>query len=96
MAACVMPPSEVPTQPQTVKYVTSFGKVHWSNIKFAPKCTNKAKNSHHWGKNHTKENDHNKASNEKGVGLHIFKALVTPIGEKRVVIGCSRTYKHPP
>ena len=49
--------------------MSRLSKVHQSHRKFAPKCTKKAKNLHHWGKNCTKENHHNKASTKKMVGL---------------------------
>ena len=62
--------------------VYSLGKAHQSRRKFAPKCTNKAKNLH-WEKYHTKENHHNTDSNEKGLELHIFKATLTPAGENK-------------
>ena len=52
----------------TLKYVTGLGKAHWSCRKFAPKRINKAKNSHHRGKNHTKDNHHYKASNKNRWG----------------------------
>ena len=58
-------------------------KAHQSRRKFAPKCTNKAKNLHQQGKNCTKGNHYNKASNKNGVGLHIFRALLTPTGENK-------------
>ena len=59
------------------------GKVHQSCRKFSPWHTNKAKKLHHWGKNHTKENHHNKGTNEKGVELHICKTFFTPTGENK-------------
>ena len=64
-------------------------KAHQSRRKFAPKCTNKAKNLHQQGqkictnKNCTKGNHYNKASNKNRVGLHIFRALLTPTGENK-------------
>ena len=70
---------------QTLKCVTGLGKAHQSHIKFAPKCTNKAKNLHHWWKNHSKENHNNKASNKKRVGqlicAHFGSTLLTPTGK---------------
>ena len=71
---------------QTVKYVIGLSKSYRSRRKFVPKRTNTANKNTllHWGKNHTKENHYNKASNEKGMGLHICKAPLTPAGENKV------------